>query len=183
MLSDSCRHSMRCRSCFRPEALRRAISGRTAARVLHLESGAWTNRTISGDFATQTICARVPSLSPFAIVDSNIAPTAANVTVGGRVLIADGRGIPNAQVSIEDKSGNVRTALTSSFGYYRFETVEVGQAYVISVAAKRYAFDNPVRTITVIEELTDVDFVATSGAGFRALDPSSSLSRLPASRR
>ena len=88
------------------------------------------------------------------------ASTAANVAVGGRVTTAEGTGISNVRVSLTDQSGNVRTAFTGSFGYYLFDEVEVGQLVVISIAAKRYAFANPMRIVTVHDELTDMDFTA-----------------------
>ncbi len=85
---------------------------------------------------------------------------AANVSVGGRVMTAEGTGISNVRVTLTDQSGNVRTALTGSFGYYRFDEVEVGQFVVISAAAKRYIFANPTRVVTVQDDLTDMDFIA-----------------------
>ncbi len=90
------------------------------------------------------------------------APTAASVSVSGRVLTADGQGIGKARVSLADTDGNTRTILTNPFGYYRFDGVEVGAAYVISVEAKRHVFANPTRTLNVVDELTDVNFIALS---------------------
>lgn len=86
------------------------------------------------------------------------APTAAMVSLGGRVLTSDGRGVRNASVQLTDSTGTVRQVLTSSFGYYRFDDVSVGQTYVVAVASKRFAFT--ARTLTVADELTEVDFVA-----------------------
>jgi len=88
------------------------------------------------------------------------APTAASVLVGGRVLTAEGEGISKARISIADASGNIRAAVTNPFGYYRFDDVEVGGFYLISVEAKQYQFENPTRTVSVVDELTDVDFTA-----------------------
>ena len=85
-------------------------------------------------------------------------PSAAGVTVSGRVLTADGHGVRNARVSITDSNGNVRTAITGSFGYYRFEDIEAGRTYVIGVQVKRYSFTP--RTIDVLDNLADVDFTA-----------------------
>ena len=87
-----------------------------------------------------------------------LVPTAANVAIAGRVLTSDGRGLRNAVVSITDSSGNSRTARTSSFGYYRFEDVTSGGTYVVSVASKLYQFTS--RTISVADEITDLDLIA-----------------------
>ncbi len=87
-----------------------------------------------------------------------LAPTAANVSVSGRVLAANGRGVSNAVVSLIGINGVSKTARTSSFGYYRFEDVRVGETYVISVDSKRYRFAP--RTMNIADELADLDFVA-----------------------
>lgn len=84
------------------------------------------------------------------------APTAANVAVSGRVFSPDGFGLRNASVSITDSHGNVRYALTSSFGYFRFDEVAAGETYVASVTSKRYTFAP--RTVTPTDELTNFDF-------------------------
>lgn len=66
------------------------------------------------------------------------SPTSANVAVSGSVKTANGSGIRNAVVTLTDLNGNVRRAQTGSFGYYKFDNVEAGQTYVISVSAKRF---------------------------------------------
>ncbi|MBC7899584.1 MAG: carboxypeptidase regulatory-like domain-containing protein [Saprospiraceae bacterium] len=89
------------------------------------------------------------------------APTAADTSVGGRVSTADGRGIRNAAVIIS--GGNLpesRRALTGSFGYYRFDGLPAGETYVLSVGSKRYSFSVPARTVTLNDELSNVDFTA-----------------------
>ncbi|HUR99249.1 MAG TPA: carboxypeptidase-like regulatory domain-containing protein, partial [Pyrinomonadaceae bacterium] len=88
------------------------------------------------------------------------SPSAANVSVGGRVLTAEGAGIGKAKVSITDAEGNTKIALTNPFGYYRFDDVEVGPAYLVSVEAKRHQFENPIRTVHVVDELSDINFIA-----------------------
>lgn len=83
-------------------------------------------------------------------------PTSAGVEVSGRVLTPDGRGLRNTVVSMVDSQGIHRTATTSSFGYYSFSEVEVGEAYVMSVDSRRYRFAP--RLVQVFDNLTDVDF-------------------------
>jgi hypothetical protein len=61
-------------------------------------------------------------------------------------------------VTMTDPNGVARNALTSAFGYYRFDDVEAGSNYVIGVASKTHQFTP--RTVMVASELTDVDFVA-----------------------
>jgi fibronectin-binding autotransporter adhesin len=86
------------------------------------------------------------------------APTAANVSVSGRVLAPDGNGLRNALVILTGPDGAVREARSGSFGYYRFDDVPAGQTYVINVVSKRFQFIPQVVTIT--EELNNLNFTA-----------------------
>jgi hypothetical protein len=87
-------------------------------------------------------------------------PTAAHVSVGGRVVNAIGRGIYGVRVSIAGSTGETRTAMTNPFGYYSFDDVEVGQGYTLQVSDKRYQFTNPTQFITVFDAVEDLNFVA-----------------------
>lgn len=89
--------------------------------------------------------------------ERTLAPSAATVSVMGRV-IANGQSVPRARVNIVDENGQTRSVVTNSFGYYRFDEVEVGQTYVISVFSKGYQFTS--RLISINDELTDLDFTA-----------------------
>jgi hypothetical protein len=89
-----------------------------------------------------------------------LAPTAASVSVGGRVSDANGAGVSGARVSIVDQSGAERVALTNQFGYYRFEAIAAGAAYLFNVRHKTYQFTP--QFITVSEETDDVNFTAQS---------------------
>jgi hypothetical protein len=84
--------------------------------------------------------------------------TASGVSVSGRVIQGEGRGIRNARVVITDAAGVSRTVMTGPRGNFRFEDVMAGETYTISVAARRFTFTP--RVITVVDELTDVDFIA-----------------------
>ncbi|HEX8367608.1 MAG TPA: carboxypeptidase regulatory-like domain-containing protein [Pyrinomonadaceae bacterium] len=87
-----------------------------------------------------------------------LAPTAASVSVSGRVLDANGAGISKARVSIIDRNAAERVALTNQFGYYQFEAIAVGAVYVVSAGHKNYQFTS--RFITVLEETDGVNFIA-----------------------
>lgn len=77
-----------------------------------------------------------------------LAPTAADVEVGGQVTTLNGRGLNRAQVTITDQSGNQRTTYTNPFGYFRFENVTSGETYIISVVLKYYNFAPQVINVT-----------------------------------
>ena len=87
-----------------------------------------------------------------------LAPTAASVSVSGRVLAANGAGISKARVSMTDQNGAARVVLTNQFGYYQFEQVPAGASYLVNVEHKNYQFTS--RIITVLEETGGVNFVA-----------------------
>ncbi|HEX8248873.1 MAG TPA: carboxypeptidase-like regulatory domain-containing protein [Pyrinomonadaceae bacterium] len=89
-----------------------------------------------------------------------LAPTAAMVSITGRVLTATGSGIRNVQVTLTDGSGASRTILTSSFGYYRFDQITAGQTVILSVQAKRFTFAQPTVVLNVAEEMSEIDFTA-----------------------
>ena len=90
-------------------------------------------------------------------VSGFLAPTAASVSLSGRVSTPQGTGISGARVSLTDAKGQTTIALTNGFGFYSFQGVMVGQTYVVAVSSKRYEFSP--RTISVLDELTDLDFV------------------------
>lgn len=83
--------------------------------------------------------------------------TANDVTVSGRVVTSDFRGLRNATVSMTDPNGVVRTATTSSFGLFSFANVTTGVLYVFRVQSRLYRYA-PVR-VTINDEITLPDFV------------------------
>jgi parallel beta-helix repeat protein len=86
------------------------------------------------------------------------APTAATVSVSGRVLSARGRGVSNAVVHLTNQNGEIQTTRTNSFGYYTFQQVAAGESYVFNVYSKRYQFNTQVITLTA--DLDGLNFTA-----------------------
>ena len=97
-----------------------------------------------------------------------LAPTAATVSVSGRVTTAGGRGIMNVRVSLTDSQGNVRTAITTSFGYYHFDDVQVGETYILAATGKHYTFSQPLQVLNINEENEQLNFIANSEKRLRA---------------
>lgn len=89
-----------------------------------------------------------------------LAPTAANASLGGRVLTAQGYGISNAIVVLTDSNGNTQTARTNSFGFYNFSELEAGQTYTLTVSRKGYVFAQPTQIITLNEDFAEANFTA-----------------------
>jgi hypothetical protein len=87
-----------------------------------------------------------------------LAPSAAEVSVSGRVTDSKGQGISRTVVSLTDTNGNIHTALTSTFGYYRFDDVAAGQSYLLQAASKKAQFANNPRFLNVVDNVVDENF-------------------------
>jgi hypothetical protein len=96
------------------------------------------------------------SLSPGFWNADLLPPTAAGVSVSGRVLVDGGGGLSGAKVTCTDSAGNIRTARTGSFGYFSFSDIPAGETYFLVVEAKGYVFTP--RAISVVENVTGVEF-------------------------
>lgn len=85
-----------------------------------------------------------------------VGPTAASVSIGGRVFAGKSRGLSNALVYLTDSHGSIRIARTNSFGYYRFADIAAGQTVIISVVSKRLLFAPQI--VSVSEENSVLNF-------------------------
>jgi hypothetical protein len=89
-------------------------------------------------------------------------PTSAGVSISGRVLTADGRGVQNAMITVGGNGLPQQIAVvTGPFGYYTVNNLEAGQTYVVTVNSKRFQFANPSRIISLVDNLGGFDFVAS----------------------
>lgn len=90
-----------------------------------------------------------------------LAPTSANVTVGGRVLAGKAAPVRGAIVTL---TGGTLTApliaVTNNFGNFTFTDVEIGHFYIVSVQHKKYGFAQNTRAFTLFEDKTDIVFQA-----------------------
>ncbi len=82
------------------------------------------------------------------------------VTVSGRILRSDGRGISNARIALTDSNGAAIYAHTNPFGYYRFVNLAPGTTYTVEIIHKRYKFSSP-QTVTVDRNRSDLNFIAS----------------------
>jgi subtilisin-like proprotein convertase family protein len=88
-----------------------------------------------------------------------LAPLAAEVSVAGRVVTSNGRGLPNGSVIFTDSHGVVYTTMTNQIGRFFIDGLPLGETYIVTVAAKRYRFTPQVLTLS--ENLTGLNFTAT----------------------
>lgn len=90
-----------------------------------------------------------------------LGPTAAEVSVSGRVTTSNGAGIKNAAIVITGNSLPMpKIAKTGSLGYYTVEGLQAGETYVVTVVSKRFIFQVPSRVVSLTDSVTDIDFVA-----------------------
>lgn len=89
-----------------------------------------------------------------------VPTTAAGATISGRVTDATGRGIARARLVLTGGPfAQPVYATTNPFGYYSFSDLPAGNAYVVTVSSKRYAFEQPARLVNLGEDLTEINFV------------------------
>lgn len=128
------------------------------------QSSAGGNFSIDGTIG-QAVAGTNSTNSPFAVqggfwTAAPLAPTSASVTVSGRVLVDNRRGLRNARVVITDGRGSPRIATTSAFGYFRFNDVAAGETYIFTVQSKSYIFAPQV--LFVGEDINEIVFNAVS---------------------
>ncbi|MBV9242151.1 MAG: carboxypeptidase regulatory-like domain-containing protein [Acidobacteria bacterium] len=141
---------------LRPNSLGQAVIFATTAEattrlVTLVDDGLTTNFTAlaSAPAGANPTAFRSVAFAP-------LTPTAAGVTVSGRVMDSLGAGVRNARVTLQDQGGNVRSAVTNAFGYYTFQDVQSGGTYIVGAAARGYAFNQ--RVVQTFDALTDVNF-------------------------
>lgn len=87
--------------------------------------------------------------------------TAAPADVTGRVTTDTGSGIRGANMTLTNIStGEVRSVITNSFGYFNFSQLDTDNVYVLTVASKRYTFLNNTLTFTLRDSLSGLNFIA-----------------------
>jgi hypothetical protein len=89
---------------------------------------------------------------------TTLAPTAAHVSISGRVTDLSGIGVSQASLRLMTQEGEILYTRSSSFGSYRFEGVAIGQSVFIAVWHKAFVFEP--RTLMVADEIAGLDFVA-----------------------
>jgi len=88
------------------------------------------------------------------------APTAAPVSVSGRVIVGRGKSIiRRARISLLDTStGVTRTTQTNSTGNYRFDELEIGRFYIVRAEIKNFAFTPENYFLQLTEDREDINF-------------------------
>lgn len=91
-----------------------------------------------------------------------LAPTAGEASIEGSVVSNTGLPLKGTSITLQNASASeFRTVRTNSSGYYRFEGLQVGSFYVMSIRSKRYHFTNSPYAFTLSEDVTGLVFVGT----------------------
>jgi hypothetical protein len=92
-----------------------------------------------------------------------IQPTAADLSVSGRVLTSEGRAVSGARITITDAAtGQVFAAITNPFGYYTIEGLESDSFYVARIGKKGMKFVEDTKSFSLVDSMADLDFVTTA---------------------
>lgn len=131
----------------------------SAYRAYRIPTGGGTATLVNSTINTAAKTVTALNVSEFSdwTLAQPVAPTAANVSVGGRVTTASGQGISQVRILMTDNNGVLRFATTNAFGYYFFDEVETGQTVVFEARHKRYQFTS--RIVTINEAVEDLDFM------------------------
>lgn len=93
-------------------------------------------------------------------IEDILVPTAAAVSLSGRVSDPFGNAVRDAVVVLEGSLlTEPRKVRVNSFGNYRLDGLQVG-TYMITVHSRRSTFAVPTRTVTLHESVSDADFTA-----------------------
>lgn len=92
------------------------------------------------------------------VVKAAPPPTAASVSIGGRVISPFGRGLGRVYVKLTEANGTLRTVRTNSFGYFRFDDLPAGQTVTIEVFSRRFNVDS--QTLTINEDIEQLNITA-----------------------
>ena len=99
--------------------------------------------------------------SEFSVAKQVLLPSAATVSISGQVVTSAGRGISKARITLTFSDGTTRSALTNSFGYYRFTDVPAGQTVVASISAKWYEFTPDTIVLQVSEDIQNMNWTSS----------------------
>ncbi len=88
-----------------------------------------------------------------------LSPTAAAVSVSGRVLDNHWNGIEGAQVTLISQDGTALTTLSDRSGFFTFEQV-AGQTAIVTVAAKGRTFAEAHQFVGLTEDVEGLYFIA-----------------------
>ncbi len=121
-----------------------------------------TNTTVDLGTKTANIIVEEGEAVTCTFTSQELAPTSAPASIIGRVSNSNGMAVRNVRLTLLDlNTGQRRTALTNSFGYYTFTDVPINNMYtVVAQESKRMEFTPASRTFSLDGDIFDVNFTA-----------------------
>ncbi len=110
--------------------------------------------------ASLSACGLAPIISFTHTITNDDVVTSAGVEIAGRVVAANGRGIPRARVTGHIGTGAQVSAMTNPFGYFRLRSARAGDTLILIVDSKSHRFLNPAQTFVVFDSVDDIEFRA-----------------------
>ncbi|MBK7393687.1 MAG: hypothetical protein IPI64_10370 [Chloracidobacterium sp.] len=123
--------------------------------------------TIGGTYPNTT--GNVASFEGFtgttAIATLNVSIlTATELSISGRVLTSGGAASAIARIVITGNSlAQPISVFTGVNGTYQVNGLAAGETYIVTVMSRRFTFETPSRVVTLIDNVTDADFIGSSG--------------------
>lgn len=166
----------------------RVVTGpQYADRSVTVTSSGSTVMSWSSQIAITAVILKVGNTSyvfpyaPFAFADTNLVTndtrsishlsfcygqpvgySAGTSSLSGRVVTSQGRPISGVRITLLiPATSEVRTAITSPFGYYTFDELEAGQMYILTAGKKGLQFVENAKALTLYDNVADVDFIAS----------------------
>ncbi len=59
-----------------------------------------------------------------------------------------------------DARGQTRMAVSTDFGYFRFENVAAGETYILTASGKLFSFGQSAQVHSITEDTDNINFVA-----------------------
>ncbi len=85
--------------------------------------------------------------------------SAASATISGRATLMNSRGVSGAVITLQNLgTGETKTVITNSFGYYTLADVEVGNFYMVTIAHRRYRFAESSKFVDLTDNVAGFDF-------------------------
>ena len=110
-----------------------------------------------------TICYTIAEPSMASRISVSNVITAANVEISGCIVNQSGRGIPRARLTLQNTNTNeIFSAISNSFGYFKFNEQPIGNFYILSVNAKGQTFTPNTQAFELLDNVTNLEFVGTS---------------------
>ena len=147
-----------------------ALTGRTGATFVSGSSATVGVQAATAGTVFTQYSFNAPSLSPGMMLSAtrpagacsagfgSCVFTAAGVSVAGRVLTPEGRGVRGAIITLDDGSGKSYRAVTNTFGYFRIADVPAGTGVVLTASARGHNFES--RFIDASADVADLLIVA-----------------------